>query len=172
MATPLHANQQGRAEGVRGDTASPAGSAAAVPPVSAVNETSPTSQVAETPAPTVPPAAPDPQVNRSATAAVAQPASAPQPPGCVGGADPAGLEFVSDPEARWPPRLAAMICAGLVIWMAVGLVWPAAPVTADDEAGTPSIEPVSVAVRLSQAAPVTRMLRAEGVSKQIGRAHV
>ncbi|UWR51290.1 efflux RND transporter periplasmic adaptor subunit (plasmid) [Phaeobacter inhibens] len=165
MATPLHANQQGRAQGARGDTASPAGSAAAVPPVSAVNETSPTSQVAETPAPTVPPAASDPQVNRSATAAVAQPASAPQPPGCAGGADPAGLEFVSDPEARWPPRLAAMICAGLVIWMAVGLVWPAAPVTADDEAETSSIEPVSVAVRWSQAAPVTRMLRAEGVSK-------
>ncbi|WP_260114767.1 efflux RND transporter periplasmic adaptor subunit [Phaeobacter inhibens] len=39
------------------------------------------------------------------------------------------------------------------------------PVTADDEAKTPSIEPVSVAVRLSQAVPVTRMLRAEGVSK-------
>ncbi|AHD11935.1 efflux RND transporter periplasmic adaptor subunit [Phaeobacter gallaeciensis] len=165
MATPLHANQQGRAEGARGDTASPAGSAVAVPPVSAVNETSPTSQAAETRAPTVPPAAPDPQVIRPATATVAQPASAPQPPGCAGGADSAGLEFVSDPEAKWPPRLAAMICAGLVIWMAAGLVWPAAPVASGGNAKTPAIEPVSVAVRLSQAAPVTRMLRAEGVSK-------
>ncbi|ATG41810.1 efflux RND transporter periplasmic adaptor subunit [Phaeobacter piscinae] len=166
MATPLHANQQGRAEEARRDTASPAGSAAAVPPVSAVNETSPTSQAAaETPAPTVPPAAPDPQVIRPATASVAQPAPAPLPPGCAGGADPAGLEFVSDPEAKWPPRLAALICAGLVIWMAAGLVWPAAPVAGGGEAKTPTIEPVSVAVRLSQAAPVTRMLRAEGVSK-------
>ncbi|MEK0165770.1 efflux RND transporter periplasmic adaptor subunit [Phaeobacter sp. A36a-5a] len=105
---------------------------------------------------------------RRETAPPTGPAAAVPPLSAVTGAAqaaPVELVFVSDARATWPPLLAAAIYLGLVVWMLVGLFWPAAPLPPPDGGNSSVTEPVSVAVQLSQAAPVTRLLHAEGHSR-------
>ncbi|APG49402.1 efflux RND transporter periplasmic adaptor subunit [Phaeobacter porticola] len=165
MGTPLRSDQQAQAKGARRETVPPAKSASPVPPMSAVPEASPTSPASYTPP--VPPAVAAPSETQSA--------SAPPRPGRAaeaGAEGAAGLVFHSDPEAKWPPRLAALICLLLVGWMALGQILSDATDPGADGAsgpatatgGVPSSAPVSVAVRLSQAAPVTLRFRTEGYS--------
>ncbi|MFS4583613.1 efflux RND transporter periplasmic adaptor subunit [Phaeobacter sp. C3_T13_0] len=168
MTTPLQPKQQGNTKEAWSDTTSPESCpSAAVSPVSAMTKASPTSQAnTELSTSAVPPAESGTQtILPNMVTTVTQPASAPRLPGCEGGADPVVLEFDNDPEAKWPPRLAGMICFGLAVWMAVGLIWPTAPNAPVGGGNTLEIEPISVGVRLSQAAPITRLLRAEGYSK-------